>query len=163
MVLRLSALCGLVLGLLPLCSADTITFKNGKTKTVRVYKLTREYVSYLEKGKILVVSRSRIKEKGITFDSKPLTEKELAEALKKSREQLKKKLHQEEKRGGVKTPKTSALRSVIRSSETAKGVKVIPKEKSTTKEVELKIDPFPDHPVTDKKADKKADEKPRKK
>ena len=155
MVLRILAVFGLLACLLPPCSADTIIFKNGKKRTVRVYKLTREYVSFLYKGKIYVVRRSGIKKGGIRFDSKPLTEKELAEALKKSREQLKKKLHEEEKKGGVKTVKTAKPRSVTGGGKPAKGVKVIPKEKSNTKEVELRIDPFPDHPVTDKKPKKK--------
>jgi hypothetical protein len=155
MMLRLLALWGLMACLLPPCLADIIVFKDGKKKTVRIYKLTREYVSYLEKDKIIVVARSTIKEKGITFNSKPLTEKELAEVLKKSREQLKKKLQEEEKKGGVKPGKSGVVRSVTADKKPAKGVKVIPKKDSKTKEIELRIDPFPDHPVTDKKPRKK--------
>lgn len=162
MVLRLLALCGLVLALLPPCSADTITFKSGKKRTVRVYKLTREYVSYLYKGKILVASRRKVAKGGITFESKPLTEKELARALKRSREKLLEKLHREEKKSGIKTAKTVKTpkpRFVTARTKAAKGVKVIPKDESETKEVELRIDPFPDHPVAGEKSDKKLKKK----
>ncbi len=146
----------LVVGcLLSPCLADTILFKNGKKKTVRIYKVTREYVSYLEKDKIRVVARDKIKDKGITFDSKPLTEKELAEALKRAREALKKDLKREEKKNKIKPTKSGGAGSATGDKKPRKGVKVIAKEKSDTNEIELKIDPFPDHPVTDKKPKKK--------
>jgi len=154
-IVRILAVCGLIACFVLPCSADTIIFKNGTKKKVRIYKTTREYVSFLYKGKIYVVARSKIKKKGMTFDSKPLTEKELAAALKKSRDELKKKLQAEEKKGGVKPGKGGEVKSVTDGKKPKKGVKVIAKDKSKTKEVELKIDPFPDHPVTDKKPKKK--------
>lgn len=155
MIVRILAVCGLIACFVLPCSADTIIFKDGTKKTVRIYKTTREYVSFLYEGKIYVVARSKIKKKGMTFDSKPLTENELAAALKKSRDELKKKLQAEEKKGGVKPGKGGEVTTVTDGKKPKKGVKVIAKDKSETKEVELKIDPFPDHPVTDKKPKKK--------
>ncbi|MFH1732957.1 MAG: hypothetical protein ABIF82_15075 [Planctomycetota bacterium] len=155
MIVRILAVCGLIACFVLPCSADTIVFQDGTKKTVRIYKTTREYVSFLHEGKIYVVPRSKIKKKGMTFDSKPLTENELAEALKKSRDELKKKLHEEEKTGGVKPGKDGEVKSVTGDNKPKKGVKIIAKEESETKEVELKIDPFPDHPVTDEEPKKK--------
>ena len=159
-MLRILAVCGLIACFVLPCFADTIVFKDGTKKSVRIYKMTREYVSFLYKGKIYVVSRDKIKpdtrkQKGIVCNSKVLTEKELVAALKKSRDELKKKLVQEEKKGGVKPGKDSKITTVTDGKKPKKGVKIIAKEKSKTKEVELKIDPFPDHPVTDKKPKKK--------
>jgi len=154
-MLRILGVCGLIACFALPSAADTIVFKDGTKKKVRIYKTTREYVSFLYKGKIYVVARTKIKKKGMTFDSKPLTEKELAAALKKSRDELKKKLVQEEKKGGVKPGKDGKITTVTDGKKPKKGVKIIAKQKSKTKEIELKIDPFPDHPVTDKKPKKK--------
>ena len=127
------------------CLADTIVFKDGSTKTVRIYKTASGYLSYLYQGKIEVVSRAKVK--SIKVEGKPLTEKELAAALKKSREAMKRQLKEEEAKNGVKVIATPKVKSVTDGKTPIKGVQVIDKAKSKTKATELKIDPFPDHPT----------------
>ena len=144
---RVLILCGLVLGLVSACLADTLVFKDGTKETVRIYKMTREYISYLADGRLHVIPREKIKDIDITDE--PLTPEELAEALEQAREAAKEKLREEERRSKIK-PAEGGVQSVTGDTKPKKGVKVISKEDSETGEVELQIDPFPDHPVEDK-------------
>ena len=136
--------------------ADKILFKDGSVKTVRIYKTAKDYVSYLFKGKIEVAPRSKIKPDGIKIEGKPLTDKELAEAVKAFRKELKKKLKEEETKNGVKNGAKTGVQTVGNDKTPTKGVKVIDKGKSKTKATELKIDPFPDHPTQPKTSTKNA-------
>ena len=160
MRLRAIGVCILVVCLVSPCLADKIAFKDGTVKTVRIYKKSKEYVSYLYKGKIEVVPLSKIKDlpkgkKAIKYSNTPMTDKEkkeLAAALKARREELKKKLKEEEKNNGVESTKTTQVTSLTKDPKNpGKGVKIISKGKSKTKATELMIDPFPDHPVKPKK------------
>ncbi len=160
MGLRAIGVCILVVCLVSPCLADKIAFKDGTVKTVRVYKMSKEYVSFLYKGKIEVVPLSKIKDlpkgkKAIKFSNTPLTDKEkkeLAAALKARREELKEKLKEEEKKNGVKSTDTTQVTSVTKDPKNpGKGVKIISEGKSKTKATELMIDPFPDFPVKPKK------------
>jgi hypothetical protein len=137
---------GLVLALASGALADIITLKDGKSKTVRIYKVAKEYLSYLADGQIHVISRDKLKGYKIT-EKKPIGAKELAAAIKKTRVELKKKVREEAKKNGGKTTPDSVVKGV----DGAKGVKVIDKSKSKTKATELKIDPFPDIPVKGEK------------
>ena len=122
----------------------------------RIYKTAKDYVSYLCKGKIEVAPRSKIKPDGIKIEGKPLTDKDLAEAIKTFREELKKKLKEEETKNGVKNGAKTGVETVGDGKTPTKGVKVIDKGKSKTKATELKIDPFPDHPTQPKTSSKDA-------
>jgi hypothetical protein len=143
--------------------ADTITFKDGTTQTVRIYKTAAEYVSYLYKGKIEVVRRDKIK--SIQIQGKPLTDKDLAAAIKKAREEAKTKLREEEKKLGVKPLAKAEVKDLTGGQAADKGVKVIGKGRSKTHATELMIDPFPDHPTETKKSKPgaKAGSEPKKK
>ncbi len=155
------AVCGFLVSLLlSPCFADKIVFKNGTEKNVRIYKTASDYLSYLADGKIEVVARDKIKE--IKVEGEPLTEKELAEALQKSREILEQKVADEEKKSGVKPAPQPKVKPVVNAKQPGKGVKIIENTHSDTKTTELMIDPFPAHPVKDKPAPK-AEPKPAKK
>ena len=133
------------------CLADTVFFKDGTQKKVRIYKSAEAYVSYLCDGKIEVVPRDKIKE--IKVEGEPLTEKELAEALEKFRDELKKRVKADEQKSGVKPVKDADVK-IIDAKDPGKGVKIIDKDKSKTQATELMVDPFPDQPILDKKSKK---------
>jgi hypothetical protein len=133
-------------------SGDTILFKDGTKKTVRVYKTTKAYVSFLCEGRIEVVARDKIKDGGIQVTGKPLTTKELAAALAKTREALRQRVRADAKKHGIKPVKRPVKVVTKDSNGAARGVKVVKKDASKTKATELIIDPFPDHP-TEKETD----------
>lgn len=140
--------CSLFFALAAVCSADTLTFKDGTVKKVRIYKMTKEYVSYLFEGKLEVVARDKLKDDtGIKIDGPPATEKDIVEAMKLYREEMKKKVLEEEKKCGIKTTPTTEVKSITESTTPIKGVTVIDKTKSDTKATEIRIDPFPDYPA----------------
>lgn len=148
--------CFMCLGLAAACSADTLTFKDGTIKKVRIYKMTKEYVSYLFEGAIEVVSRDKLKDDtGIKIDGPPLTEKDIVEAMKLYREEMKKKVLEEEKKSGIKATPNTEVRSITECTTPVKGLTIIDKTKSDTKATEIRIDPFPDYPVVPGGADKK--------
>lgn len=152
MVLRALVAFGALLGFSAAGVADTITFKDGTEKTVRIYKMTKDYVSYLSEGKIEIVSRDKVK--ATKVEGEPISDKELAEAIERSRAEMKSKLKDEEAKAGLKPAASPDVKTVTETGDPAKGVKVIDKDKSKTKTTELMIDPFPDHPVIDKKTGK---------
>lgn len=145
---RAIALCVLgVLVCVPL-AADTIVFKDGTTKKVRVYRSLPDYVLYIADGRIEVSAREKIKE--LKIEGELVSEAELAEVFKKLREELRGKVREEEVKSGIQPGKEGEVK-VIDSKDPGKGVKVIEKDKSKTNATELRIDPFPEHPVNDKK------------
>jgi hypothetical protein len=128
-------------------SADVILFKDGKKKTVRIYKTSKNYVSYLFAGRIEIVPRDTIKENGIQITGKPLTPKELAAALEAARKEMKQRVREEAKKNGVKPSRRPVKVVTDKSNGDAKGVKVVTKGASKTQATELIVDPFPDHPT----------------
>lgn len=133
----------------PVCLADTIILKDGTKKEVRIYKTAPAYLSYLYKGRIEVIRRDKVKKLLVT--GKALTDKDLAGAIKKWREDARKKIREEEKKNGIAPGKAPAVKSLMDPKKAGKGVRIIMKGRSKTKATELMIDPFPDHPVTDRK------------
>ncbi len=149
MLMRIMAVWALVAWLTPLCLADTVVLKDGTKKEVQIYKLTKDYVSYIHKGHMDVVRRDELKagREGIEISGDLPTDEELAEAIKRARCELKKKVRKEERETGIRPAKKRLLRFVTAPKKRAKGVEVIKKEESKTAATELKIDPFPDYPV----------------
>ena len=141
------ALCGLLACLCSSALGDKLNFKDGTTKSVRLIEVKKDVVSYVCDGKIEVVPRDKIKDDGVIREGEPLTEKELAELLKK-------KVKEEEAKNGVKPTKEGEVKNLIDAKDPGKGVKIIDKDKSKTGATELIIDPFPDTPVPDKKQTK---------
>jgi len=149
MFLRTGVVCALLLCFVSTSLGDILIFKDGTRKHVRIYKMTKEYISYLSEGKIQVISRGKLKagKAGYKITGKALTDRDLAEAIKKSRAEMKKKLQEAEKKNGIAPTAVPVVKSVMDPTQGGKGVKVISKDKSKTHATELMIDPFPDHPV----------------
>jgi hypothetical protein len=150
------ALSCLILSLALSASADTLTLKDGTKKTVRIYKVAKEYVSYLADGQIHVVSRDALKDYQIT-ETKPISPEELAAAVKKTREALRRKVREQAGEAGKKPEAPGELKTI----EGGKGVEVIEKGQSKTRATELKIDPFPEIPVKGEAPRKPVQTKPR--
>lgn len=141
--------CALILCMASAGLADKLILEDGTVKDVRIYRLTKKYISYLHDGKLALIARARLKDHKI--EGKLLTDKELAEAIKAFREEAKKKVQQEEKKNGIEPAEKPGVKSAMDPEQAEKNVKIIAEKDSDTKAKELRIDPFPDHPVKEEK------------